>query len=457
MSQGWNRQLQNMQRLMNEYANAFNLKEQGFQLGEAGNMKTGKTVPKVIPSTQPTMQQAQQLLTGGKVPLLTTSGKPLPDITLGKGIPVNQWAGGGYQWAKPGLIKNAVQPIKGLGGPVSLGMLLAPLWYGKDKKYGTTGPGRLVLENTIFKKNQITPEMIKGKEATEEWLRKKFGLQGKSNNNVANTNMPPSESLEFSEIDIPEGNISIPTNSSNSKPVSTHTPNNAILPEELTEAPESNQFNIQAINDYIQQLKDINQPYSDALQNYINNYDDLYKRNYNAQRYWAAMSGLAKNPNYRNVAEAYNPLVQEANRLNAIKQLQQQQASDINAINEIMGNLAVAKEIGLEPEAAFANKNLLTALSMKDREENKLRIALENNLVKKYGIDKNYAKALAQQALRNQGALNVALTNAAAFGGLGGYQPITNMQPAPGLTPQGTAQTQSKNQAIENFFQKYGQ
>lgn len=185
--------------------------------------------------------------------------------------------------------------------------------------------------------------------------------------------------------------------------------------------------NISAINNYVSQLKDIQQPYIDSLTNYYKNYDEMLKRNQAYKRYWQGISSITGNPNWARIADAYNPIVNEANKVGLVKQLQDAQAGDVNAINEIMGNMAIAQELGLEPEAAFANKNLLTALSMKDRENTKLEIALANNLVKKYGIDKNYARALAVQALRNQGSLAVANTY------MGGYQP------APGLTPGGTA------------------
>ena len=110
--------------------------------------------------------------------------------------------------------------------------------------------------------------------------------------------------------------------------------------------------------------------------------------------------------------------------------MQDAQAGDINAINEVMGNLAAVQEMGMTPETAFANKNILTMMAAKDREENKYRIALENNLMKKYGIDRNYARALAVQSMRGQNALDVA--NVYMGGGV-----------APGLNAQGN---------IANYF-----
>lgn len=209
---------------------------------------------------------------------------------------------------------------------------------------------------------------------------------------------------------------------------------------------EDSDKNIQAINDYISKLQEINQPYTQALNNYINNYNDLVKGNFNAQRYFTAMAGLSGNQGYNKLAEALNPLNNEANRINAMKMVRDAEAGNVNAINEMMGNLAMAEERGLPPEAAFANKNFLTAMSMLNRDNTKLEIALANNLVKKYGIDKNYARAIAQQQLRNQGSLAVANTYMSGGGGGG--------QPGRGLTQQGTAQPTQSYDALGADFKR---
>ena len=189
--------------------------------------------------------------------------------------------------------------------------------------------------------------------------------------------------------------------------------------------------NINAINDYVSKLQDINKPYIDALQDYSDKYDDLVKNNFNAQRYFTAMAGLTGNNNYSRLADSINPLVIEGNKIDLQKKIQDAQAGDLNAINEIMGNLAMAQEMGLPPEAAFANKNLLTMMAARDREANRYQIALENNLMKKYGIDRNYARALTVQAMRGQNALDVASMYTGAYGNRGGA--------APGLDQKGNA------------------
>jgi hypothetical protein len=194
---------------------------------------------------------------------------------------------------------------------------------------------------------------------------------------------------------------------------------------------DTQQANINAINDYISRLQEINRPYIDALQNYSDKYNDLVKNNFNTQRYFTAMAGLTGNNNYARLADSINPLVVEGNKIDLQKKIQDAQAGDLSAINEIMGNLAMAQEMGLPPEAAFANKNLLTMMAARDREANKYQIALENNLMKKYGIDRNYARALTVQAMRGQNAFDVAGIYTGAYGNSGGV--------APGLDQKGNA------------------
>lgn len=209
----------------------------------------------------------------------------------------------------------------------------------------------------------------------------------------------------------------------------------ATLAQQLVDAngiqePTEQAVNTQAINDYIQQLKDINQPYVDALKNYVDNYNNMLDQRQRNARLWQGVASLTGNPAWAKMGEQYNTLSNEANRVNAIKQLQDAQAGDINAINEVMGNMALAKEMDLPYEAAFANKNLLTALTANRRmltDWEKAQLAAE---LKRYGIDVGYKKAIDVQGMRGQNALDVA--NTYMGGGV-----------APGLNAQGN---------IANYF-----
>ena len=362
---------------------------------------------------------------------------------------------------KQPTVNPGFSPIKGVGGLAGASMMLLPEWNSftrnlwRNMNLNTMDPAE---RDRMLKGYQQTMALF-GKDKEGELAKKYPGYQYNSNNTEAPSNMPVVAKAVYNllsgnkEKATPQGTL-IPTPQQNQSLTKSSSiagggaPTGMAAPtiEEqlMAMAPsakggstttETSPENLQAINDYISKLQEINKPYTEALTNYVNNYNDLVRGNFNAQRYFTAMAGLAKNPGYVKLADALNPLNNEANRINAMKMARDAEAGNVNAINEMMGNLAVATgELGLPPEAAFANKNLLTAMSMQNRDNTKLEIAIANNLVKKYGIDKNYARALAQQQLKNQGSLGVALTYVNGGGGV-----------APGLNAQGGAQTSYKS------------
>ena len=186
------------------------------------------------------------------------------------------------------------------------------------------------------------------------------------------------------------------------------------------------QANVNAINDYVSRLQEINQPYIESLQKFADNYGDLYNQNQLYNRRMRDLSAITGSPLWYQSAKDYNPLEVEATKIDLQKKIQDAQAGDLNAINEIMGNLAMAQEMGLSPEAAFANKNLLTAMTMRDRNLTNREIAQLNNAAKLQIALQNAQNRLAVQNLRNQGGM----TNALIFAGQYG-------QPAVGLNQQG--------------------
>ena len=409
---------------------------QGFNNLSAYQQMLADTAPK--PTEYAAADKIARALSGGKDYMPRTIMQKQPTVT-------------------PGF-----SPIKGVGGVIGAGAMLLPEWNRFTKNIwrgmnlNTMDP---MVRDEYLRGYQKTMKMF-GKDVEGELQSKYPGYQFAKDKKqrVSSASMPwiaggINNIAEWIANDkgAPDGQ-STPDPTSKPKQDSTKGSGRASgggltgmaaptlegqLQELLSGAPkakegasgESSDKNIQAINDYISKLQEVNQPYTEALNNYINNYNDLVRGNFNAQRYFTAMAGLSGNQGYNKLAEALNPLNNEANRINAMKMVRDAEAGNVNAINEMMGNLAMAEELGLPPEAAFANKNLLTAMSMQDREKTKLEIALANNLVKKYGIDKNYARAIAQQQLRNQGSLAVANTYMSGGG-----------QPGRGLTQQGTAQ-----------------
>lgn len=224
------------------------------------------------------------------------------------------------------------------------------------------------------------------------------------------------------------GGVSIPTNTAKLRGVTpTATGNIAQGNVQQAITPEQQQANLEAINNYIARLQQINQPYINSLQNYLNNYNKMVDQRNRAARFWQGAASLTGNPAWANMANNYSPLTNEANRVAAVKQLQDAKAADVNAITEALGNMAAAQDIGLSPEAAFANKNLLSAISSDRKLANDLQKAQLMADTRLYGYDTVYNRALWQQLLRNQGAERVANIYAGGYGGV-----------APGLNAQGT-------------------
>lgn len=195
----------------------------------------------------------------------------------------------------------------------------------------------------------------------------------------------------------------------------------AITPQDIANAQAEaeatgNTDAMDAINKYVAQMQEINKPYIEGLQNYLANYNDYLNNYHRARDFYTGLAGWSGNSQWADVGKDYNTLSNEANKLAILKQAQDAQLGNINAINEMMGNIAIAEELGLPPEAAFSNKNLLTAFSMKDRENNRYRIAMENNLMKKYGIDRNFARAIITRQMANDNAINVANIYAGGYG-----------------------------------------
>ena len=319
--------------------------------------------------------------------------------------------------------------------------------------------------------NDLYQGFIKGDVEKSKTLQAALGLAGldkngrkiaKENiNNVNNSSMPPLEILDENRLtggkNVQVGGQrpvkNVQANKQNNIQVAQQIANQ-LAGESQTEAQQSN--NLQAINDYISQLKNIQQPYVEALQNYLDNYNNMYNQYQLANRRLRDLSVITGDPTWYQSAKDYNQLNQEANRVAAIKQLQDAQAGNIDAINEVMGNMAIAKEMDLPYEAAFANKNLLSAMTSNRKrltDWEKAQLAAE---LKRYGIDVGYNKAIDVQGMRGNTARDVALINAMAYGygGMG--------SPAPGLNAQGTipmvfgggVQPQQPVSAEGAYFQK---
>ena len=303
------------------------------------------------------------------------------------------------------------------------------LWYGKDE-YGTEGPGRALLKNTMIplvKGILSTPEQRA--QAQQEYINKykPQWMKGSNKTNGTTSGGSGNSAGSSSGTNGVKGNNRMggqPTTQAQALALAQQLGGNPPIANQ--QEVDTQQANINAINDYISKLQEINQPYIESLQKFADYYDDLYNQNQLYNRRMRDLSAITGSPLWYQSAKDFNPLEAEATKIDLQKKVQDAQAGDLNAINEIMGNLAMAQEMGLPPEAAFANKNLLTAMTMRDRNLTNREIAQLNNAAKLQIALQNAQNRLAVQNLRNQGGMTNALIYAGQYG-----------QPAPGLNQQG--------------------
>ena len=164
---------------------------------------------------------------------------------------------------------------------------------------------------------------------------------------------------------------------------------------------------IDVINNYLSRLRDINRPYINALESYLNNYNKNLDQARRADLYFYG-ANLAKGLDPR-AGQKFNPLQNQMDVINVIKALQDAKAGDMSSVDELAGNVAIAQQIGLPPQAAFANKNLLSALTSNMKYQTDLEKARIIDAMRRYGYDSAYSRAIMQQLLRNQGSRENAL------------------------------------------------
>ena len=168
-----------------------------------------------------------------------------------------------------------------------------------------------------------------------------------------------------------------------------------------------------------------NQPYLEALKNYLNNYDDIMNQSRMQQRYWAGAAGFTGNDAYRDLAKSYSPEQVEANRVQLIKALAEAKQGNIGELNKLVGNAKTAMSMGLPAEAGLASKDMLNALvnlqRSRDLLEGKRYTADVGYEGKRYGADANlygrqYASDLALQGRMYQATLDNQIRIAIAQG-----------------------------------------
>jgi len=139
-------------------------------------------------------------------------------------------------------------------------------------------------------------------------------------------------------------------------------------------------------------------PYRNSLNQYINNYRDVYDASMARNRWLSALRGESINP------DKFSPLDEEANRIALQKQLASDLEAQENSRNELIGNLGVASEMGLPPESVNASDKYLQSATKYREEEDKIEQRRENQRLK-------YQTSLEIQQLKGEVQRDIAAGN----------------------------------------------
>lgn len=338
------------------------------------------------------------------------------------------------------------KPIKGLGGGVGAGLMLLPAWMewanenipnvfngfkpnGDEKFYNyiTTGEQPKLEDMPMGDIAKTIAMAINRNKGTNK-------VESKSSNSNINKggNVPPGttpyDPIEegYDLTDIPKPGVS---NNQVAKA-------NAIVKQvnestQQSAQPTTTDDKEEILNQYMAMLEDRNAPYIKALNSYLANYPKLLEQSGRNDLYFYG-ANLAKGLNPK-AGEKFNQVKNYGDMVALIKEMQDARNAGIDYANEVAGNMDVAQTLGLSPQAAYANKNLLSAYSMGERDKVRQAIANANYLTRMYGIDSRAALQLTLQQMRNENAANVARI----------YMGLTDGMPAVGLTPTGQAQSTS--------------
>lgn len=262
-----------------------------------------------------------------------------------------------------------------------------------------------------------------------------YGWSNTKNKKGQNNDIPPSETTNSSQgfeevnelnnlppINYPTIEEIIASGGNNQLPIGN---NQGEIPIEVMEevvrryGNSSEPQSISSMVDYQKQLLEKNRPYIEGLENYYKNYQTNLDEANRIKRYFTGLAGWSGNDKWAELANDYNPLNIEANKLALVKQLQEANTGNLDEINRIIGNIAIARDLGLPDEAALASKELLNARAAQQKNllgynarvydtnvDNATRMAIKQG---------DWDTAFKLQEMKNQGNLNNAFASSAPF------------------------------------------
>jgi hypothetical protein len=198
-----------------------------------------------------------------------------------------------------------------------------------------------------------------------------------------------------------------------------------------TEGSIAGNVDLNGMLDRYRRQQELQKPYIEGLQNLINNYNNLQRNAFLTDVYLAGMSDYLRSPYTGQLVGKYNPIRDEASRVDLLNKLAQGQIGVDDIENEMRGNIALAQQAGIDPRVAMANPKLVNALASIENaktsaaarryaadasRETKLANIQSNAMIQKAKLDGNWKLALMLQEMKNDGRLQSAIVNAVSFG-----------------------------------------
>lgn len=439
-----------------------------FILGESGIMRTGKTVPKVIRNVNADV--LDNLFTNKKDIAKEVGNVGKTAIKTGKVNPVAEYAPyigdiydiarGGYQAFHGHPFVGTAQALMGIGGLAS--NVLAP-GSGTLAKAGIKAGGRALLKaggkqlakkavNVTAKRankpivNAITRPVIPeiyyamSEGNNNQPIEQPIQEEDLVNNNqqakqpIAN-NQSKQQYPYTAPFDSIENLILSRTGGYNDNIEGQNLPDiqslNTNNTQVNTEGSITGNVELDGMIDRYKRQQELQKPYIEGLQNLIDNYNNLQRNAMNLDRYFTGLAGWSGNDRWADFGRRYNPITTEATKLDLLNKLAQGQIGIDDIENEMRGNIALAKQAGIDPRVAMANPKLVNALASIENaktsaearkyvadqnREAKLAGIYSNAMIQKAKQEGNWDLALKLQAMRNDGRLQSAIVNAVSFG-----------------------------------------
>lgn len=204
-------------------------------------------------------------------------------------------------------------------------------------------------------------------------------------------------------------------------------PNNIELgeAEQLNTTPQS--IAVDGILEYMKNRQDKLQPYMDKLNEFVDSYKDYNKGYEDTDIFFRGLAGWTGNPAWASYAKDHNPTSTEATQIDLYRKLAEQDLSEDDKYQEILGNIAMAEAMGLPPEAALANPKMISNNIQMQKLQQTLQTRREiaNLNAREKELDRQARIAMKQgdwknaqllQGMRNEASMKRTILEGASYG-----------------------------------------